>query len=104
MASATDRVGNTGKADKDRFDLVVDTLKPWVLRGAHGYLLQRVQEPGGSEPELHRADVRQRENGRGSVEDPIAASSLDVRDFIVEGFEVVDIIQPERITDKDKDR
>ena len=38
----------------------------------------------------------------GDLEDPIAASSLDVRDFIVEGFEVVDIIQPERITDKDR--
>ena len=36
MASATDRVGNTGKADKDRFDLIVDTLKPWVSEARTG--------------------------------------------------------------------
>ena len=100
MASATDRVGNTGKADKDRFDLIVDTLKPWVSEARTG-ISYNVSK---------NTEVRNRSyialtfvNGiEGDLEDQIAASSLDVRDFIVEGFEVLDIVQPERITDKDK--
>ena len=39
------------------------------------------------------------DDGREEDEDPIATSTLDVRDFIVEGFEVVDIIHPELLDD-----
>ena len=104
MASATDRVGNTGKADKDRFDLIVDTLKPWVSEARTGisYNVSKNREVR-DRSYIALTFVNGEDNVGDVVEDPIAASSLDVRDFIVEGFEVLDIIQPERITDKNKD-
>ena len=37
------------------------------------------------------------------VEDSIAASTLDVRDFIIAGYEVLDIIQPELLDDEKDD-
>ena len=102
MASATDRVGNTGKADKDRFDLVVDTLKPWVSEARTGISYNVSKDMEVRDRSYIALTFVNGMDNMGKSEDPIAASSLDVRDFIVEGFEVMDIIQPERITDKDK--
>ena len=105
MASATDRVGNTGEADKDRFDLTVDTLKPWVSEARTGisYDVSKDREVRNrSYIALTFINYDEDRDFRGA-EDPIMASSLDVRDFIVEGFDVEDIIQPD-VVDKDDPR
>ena len=101
MASATDRVGNKGKADKNRFDLTVDTLAPWVSEARTG-ISYDVDD---------NEEIRDRSyialtfvnDEDGTVEDSIAASTLDVRDFIIAGYEVLDIIQPELLDDEKKD-
>ena len=100
MVSAKDRVGNKGEANsKKRFDLTIDTVAPQVS----------VARTGVSYDVDKNREVRNRNyialtftndalETRGD-EDPIATSTLDVRDFIVEGFEVVDIIHPELLDD-----
>jgi hypothetical protein len=100
MVSAKDRVGNKGEANsKKRFDLIIDTVAPQVS----------VARTGVSYDVDKNKEVRNRNyialtftNGDGGDEDPIATSTLDVRDFIVEGFEVVDIIHPELLDDEKK--
>ena len=100
MVTAKDRVGNEGKASKNRFDLTIDTVAPQVS----------VARTGISYDVDKNKEVRNRNyialtftNDEGGAEDPIATSTLDVRDFIVEGFEVVDIIHPELLDDAKTD-
>ncbi len=101
VASARDRVGNEGEANsKKRFDLTIDTDKPQVSEARTG-----ISYDVGKNRE-----VRDRSyialtfiNGVTNDEDPIATETLDVRDFIVEGYEVVDIIHPELIDDDDQE-
>ena len=101
MVSAKDRVGNKGEANsKKRFDLTIDTVAPQVS----------VARTGISYDVDKNKEVRNRNyialtftNDDGGAEDPIATSTLDVRDFIVEGFEVVDIIHPELLDDAKAD-
>ena len=105
MASATDRVGNEGKADKDRFDLTVDTLAPRVSEARTGISYDMSKNKEIRNRSYIALTFVNDDDGKGvggGTEDPILASTLDVRDFIIDGYEVEEVIQPERITDKDK--
>ena len=100
MVEAWDRVGNKGQANKNRFDLTVDTDKPQVLEARTGISY----DVDDSEEVRNRSYIALTfVNGETGGEDPIAASTLDVRDFIIAGYEVLDIIQPELIDDDEKD-
>ena len=101
MATATDRVGNKGKADKNRFDLTVDTLAPWVSEARTG-ISYDVDDNEEIRDRSYIALTFVNDEG-GDVEDSIAASTLDVRDFIIAGYEVLDIIQPELLDDEKED-
>ena len=105
MVSATDRVGNTGDASKERFDLTVDTMAPQVSEARTGisYDVDKNRETRDRSYIALTFVNAEKDGTRRSGEDPILASTLDVRDFVIAGYEVVDIIQPDVIGKKDSD-
>ena len=94
-----------GTRDDERFDLTVDTMAPQVsvARTGISYDVDKNKETRDRSYIALTFVNAEKDGTRRSGEDPILASTLDVRDFVIAGYEVVDIIQPDVIGKNDDD-